>query len=530
MNQPRTPSRPAPIHFPATDAFSPRDALPKSRATPDIEPQRRGSIAEVTASRLTVLDVSKLLAFVGDLSMGQPVDHSMRTACIARALAREFGCTAVEVDTAHHLALLRWSGCTANAAQFSALLEDDVLGRAKLLSTSFSDPSNHTTPENGKLLLYAIRVHCEVAVQVATLIGASPQVCEALGLMFESFVDRRSSGPLTEASAPIAVHVANLAGDIEVFSRESGFSEAMIRIASQSDRSYPPALVKYAVGEGRAWLSELVGRIDLDLSCDGTRQADANVGLELVADVIDLKLPWMTGYSRRVATAVQTCCAALAIDKSSATQAYRAALIHGLGRASVPNAIWSSTNRLSLASSERIRLVPYWTQRAAMQIPALRAEAELASYAFERMNGAGYFRGVSAGKMSLEAQILALAVEWCHAQTSSPRRAGCSAEEASKRLLAQAGEGQFDLALANRFAAAMGGAQPLNRRTFRRLLSERELQVLVRISLGESTKVAAQALGIGPGTVRTHVESILKKLGCSTRAAAILKAATLGLI
>ena len=485
---------------------------------------------EPAASRLTVFDVSRLLAFVGDLAMGQPVDHSMRTACIARALAQAFGCSDVDVETARHVALLRWSGCTANAAQFSEMLDDDVLGRASFLSTSLSGAAAHATPEKGKLLLYAIRVHCEVAVQIATLIGASPQVREALGLVFDSFADRRSSGSPTGASAPIAVHVANLAGDIEVFSREGGFDEAMSRIASQDDRSYPPALVKHVVGEGRAGLCDLLDRIDLDPRQDDACQSDASVGLELVADVIDLKIPWMTGFSRRVAATVRTCCEALAMDPSVAAEAYRAALIHGLGRASVPNTIWNSTSRPSLSDLERIRLVPYWTQRAAMQIPALRAEAQLASQAFERRDGSGYFRGPSAGRLSLEAQILALAVEWCDARTSSPRRAGCPAEEASGRLLDQARQGQFDLALANRFAAAMGSGRAPDRRASRRLLSERELQVLVRISLGESTKAAAQSLGIGPGTVRTHVESILKKLGCTTRAAATLKAATLGLI
>jgi HD-GYP domain-containing protein (c-di-GMP phosphodiesterase class II) len=489
---------------------------------------------ETAASRLTVLDVSKLLAFVGDLSMGQPVDHSMRTAGIARALAQAFGCSASDVAAAHHIALLRWSGCTANAMQFSEMLEDDVLGRARLLSTSLSGPSDNASPEKGQLLLYAIRVHCEVAVQIATLIGASPQVCEGLGVLFDSFADRRSSGSPAGSSTPIAVHLANLAGDIEVFSRESGFSKAMTRIATQGDRSYPPALVKYATREGRAWLSDLVERIDLDPTCDAAGQPDTNVGLELVADVVDLKIPWMTGYSRRVATAVQAGCEALAMDSSGAAEAYRAALIHGLGRASVPNAVWNAKNRLSLSYSERIRLVPYWTQRAALQIPALRAEAELASYAFERMNGCGYFRGSSVGKMSLEAQILALAVEWCDAQTPSPQRTGCSAEEASKALLDQARQGWFDPALTKRFTAAMSAAtssgRSPDRRASRRLLSERERQVLVRISLGDSTKVAAQVLGIGPGTVRTHVESILKKLGCTTRAAATLKAATLGLI
>jgi DNA-binding CsgD family transcriptional regulator len=44
--------------------------------------------------------------------------------------------------------------------------------------------------------------------------------------------------------------------------------------------------------------------------------------------------------------------------------------------------------------------------------------------------------------------------------------------------------------------------------------------VLRRISLGESNKEAARALQISPSTVRTHVESIFRKLQCSTRAAA----------
>jgi HD-GYP domain-containing protein (c-di-GMP phosphodiesterase class II) len=478
-------------------------------------------------SHLCVLDVGKALAFVGDLSMGQPVDHSIRTARIAQALARAFGCSALETETAHWLALLRWSGCTANATQFSEILEDDVLGRARSLSTSMASLATDIAPANGKLLLHAIRVHCEVSVQIGTLIGAAPEVREGLGLMFASFDGRHSPGARSGSDVPMSVYVANLSGDIEVFSRESGVGEAMSRISSQRDRRYPAALVECALENMRRWLDDLA---DVDATRDKAIGTGATVGLELVADVIDLKIPWMTGYSKRVARAAQTCCEALAMDASSTADVYRAALIHGLGRASVPNAVWSSSGPLSLADSERMRLVPYWTHRAAMQIPALQVEAELASYAFERVNGGGHFRGGSAARMPIEAQVLAMAVAWCDSQTSRPQRPGCSAEEASKRLLEQAGEGLFDVVLATRFAAAMKDGKPPGRRAARPLLSGRELQVLLRISLGESSKEAAQALNIGPGTVRTHVESILKKLGCTTRAAATLKASSLGLI
>jgi DNA-binding NarL/FixJ family response regulator len=54
--------------------------------------------------------------------------------------------------------------------------------------------------------------------------------------------------------------------------------------------------------------------------------------------------------------------------------------------------------------------------------------------------------------------------------------------------------------------------------------------VLRRLSLGESNKEVARELQISPSTVGTHVESIFRKLECSTRTAATLKGLTLGLI
>jgi DNA-binding NarL/FixJ family response regulator len=54
--------------------------------------------------------------------------------------------------------------------------------------------------------------------------------------------------------------------------------------------------------------------------------------------------------------------------------------------------------------------------------------------------------------------------------------------------------------------------------------------VLHRISLGASNKEVARDLYLSPSTVRTHVESVFRKLECSTRAAATLKASSMGLL
>jgi DNA-binding NarL/FixJ family response regulator len=61
-------------------------------------------------------------------------------------------------------------------------------------------------------------------------------------------------------------------------------------------------------------------------------------------------------------------------------------------------------------------------------------------------------------------------------------------------------------------------------------LSAREIDVLRSISRGASNKDAARELDLSPSTVRTHIESVFRKLQCSTRAAATLKASSLGLL
>ncbi|KFE50528.1 LuxR family transcriptional regulator [Pseudomonas syringae] len=62
------------------------------------------------------------------------------------------------------------------------------------------------------------------------------------------------------------------------------------------------------------------------------------------------------------------------------------------------------------------------------------------------------------------------------------------------------------------------------------LLTGRECRILQEISVGANNKQVARLLEISPSTVRTHLESIFRKLECSTRAAATFKAAKLGLI
>lgn len=61
-------------------------------------------------------------------------------------------------------------------------------------------------------------------------------------------------------------------------------------------------------------------------------------------------------------------------------------------------------------------------------------------------------------------------------------------------------------------------------------LTERETDVLRLVAEGKANKEIAQGLGIGEKTVKTHVSSILAKLGLQSRTQAALYAARIGIV
>lgn len=62
------------------------------------------------------------------------------------------------------------------------------------------------------------------------------------------------------------------------------------------------------------------------------------------------------------------------------------------------------------------------------------------------------------------------------------------------------------------------------------MLTAREIEVLVRIALGESAPKIAAGLSVTISTVKTHLAHIYRKFGVSDRAAAVAQGFLLGLL
>ncbi|MBP0588602.1 LuxR family transcriptional regulator [Paraburkholderia sp. LEh10] len=480
-----------------------------------------------------VFDAVKALAFIGDLSMGQPTDHSIRTAWLAARLARAAQLDEAGIVHVCEASLLRWSGCTANASGFAQALGDDVASREAMLALKpdWAGPIE-TQVDLDTLITPLARIHCEVSGEAAKMLGLSHGTETTLRHIFESWDGSGAPDHLSGSAVPDAVFVVAIAGDLEIFSRIYGIERAKALLGQRAGSRYPDHLAKLAIAHAAQWLDELE-RADPE-SIDAallTPQMSDVACVELIADIIDLKLPWMVGYSRSVAAAAASCAARFSLDANAQSRLYCAGLMHGMGRAAVPNPIWNTPAQLSQAAWEKVRLVPYWTSRAGKQTGALAEAAELGSYAYERLDGSGYFRGAAGAALSFEARILAACAAWVALRAARPWRAALTHDEAAKRLQDEAANGRFDADVVN--ALIDTGPSPrraANPRAQTARLSAREIDVLRGISRGASNKEVARELALSPSTVRTHVESVFRKLDCSTRAAATLKALALGVL
>jgi DNA-binding NarL/FixJ family response regulator len=92
---------------------------------------------------------------------------------------------------------------------------------------------------------------------------------------------------------------------------------------------------------------------------------------------------------------------------------------------------------------------------------------------------------------------------------------------------AHAGHFQLDDALTRRVIVRLGSTLKRSRRALAEPLTERETQILRMVVQGMSNKAIANRLGLGEGTIKSHLRNIYRKLQVRTRAEAAAQAVQL---
>jgi HD-GYP domain-containing protein (c-di-GMP phosphodiesterase class II) len=201
------------------------------------------------------------------------------------------------------------------------------------------------------------RSGCEAADVLAARLGMAQAVRDALACTFERWNGKGQPNGVKGERIPLPMRIVHLAQDVEVLAR--------------LDKLDP-------------WDAALGREPDPRRVLTGAALDDA---LEVAADFTDLKSPVTAGHSRQVAALAATACERAGLPLAEAERAWRAGLVHDLGRTAVPNSIWDKPGALTRAELDRVQLHPVFTGQMLRRAGLLDALNPVAACHHEKADG-----------------------------------------------------------------------------------------------------------------------------------------------
>jgi HD-GYP domain-containing protein (c-di-GMP phosphodiesterase class II) len=512
------------------------------------------------APPLRLAEAAGVLSLATDLSMGQPLEHGLRTAMLALRTAQAMGLSEDDQVTVYYTGLLHFAGCTAESDIDARFFGDEMTARPRMLTVAHGSrfelvaAAMRTAHADSPPLTRAAMMvkaafggiaefrkwaasHCDVARILGGRMGLSGQVQQSLRHLYERWDGNGMPGDLRGTQIPLAVRLMQVAQDADVACQYGGIALANSTLTRWSGSGLDPEAVSVFLSLGEEPYK------GLDASSIWAETMAAEPGpqpevteerldacLSAVADFADLKSMWTAGHSRGVAELAERAAGVAGLDVAEVVMLRRSALVHDIGRVAVPVSVWAKPGPLTRGEYEQVRLHAYHSERVLDVCPALRPLARLAGSHGERYDGSGYHRGSRAGDLPAAAWLLAAAD--CYQAMREPRahRGALPPQAAADELSRQAEEGRLPHEAVRAVLAAAGQPRrpvPLPRPAG---LSERECEVLGLIARGMATKQVARQLGISPKTCDHHIQRLYRKTGLSTRAGATLFALEHGLI
>ena len=510
------------------------------------------------APPVRLAEAAGVLSLATDLAMGQPLEHGLRTAVLALRTAQAMGLSEDDQVTVYYTGLLHFAGCTAESEIDARFFGNELAARPRMMTVAhgsrlelIATAMRAAHPESAPLARVAMMAraafgglaefrrwaasHCDVARLLGARMGLSGQVQQALQDLYERWDGSGMPGELHGTQIPLAVRLMQVAQDADVACQHGGIALATRTLAERAGSGLDPQAVRIFLSLGdqpykgldaaSIWADAMAAEPGPQPTVAGAR---LDACLSAIADFADMKSMWTPGHSRGVADLAERAGVVAGLTAPEVLTLRWAALVHDIGRVTVPVSVWAKPGPLTRGEHEQVRLHAYHSERVLDACPGLRPLARLAGSHGERCDGSGYHRGSRAGDLPAQAWLLAAAD--CYQAMREPRahRPALSPQAAADELYQDAQAGRLPHEAVQAVLAAAG--QP--RRPVPRPagLSERECEVLSLIARGMATKQVARQLGISPKTCDHHIQRLYRKTGLSTRAGATLFALEHGLI
>ncbi|GMV84259.1 MAG: hypothetical protein AMXMBFR80_01170 [Dehalococcoidia bacterium] len=506
-------------------------------------------------------DVLGALSLAGDLAVGLPAEHGLRTCLVAMRLAQRLSLPAGEQITVYYTSLLMDAGCTAWTSQIARrMLTDEIVARRELVfHTDIRSPFQLVgwmwrflargapfATRAGRFVDFAahgpdvlregFQNTCDVASDLAARLGMPEEVQGALLSVFEQWDGGGFPRGLRGQDIPMACRVVYLAAFFEVFHDSGGRAGAIELTRRGRGRAFDPEAVDallVATKEADFWqalesdenLWPAVMSLEPENRLRWTSEEQLTDAAVALADFADMKSAYSLGHSRRVAATAEGVAVRLGLSEVETLDLHRAALTHDLGLVAVPSFVLEKPQaRLTRPEWEQVRLHPYHGERILSNVPALRGAAGLVGAHHERVDGDGFPRGLKGRQTPVGAQIIAVSDRFDELTHDAPGRAALAPEQALKAMEQEVGS-SFSASVFEPLKGTLGFARTVavpSRREWPAGLTDREVEVLRLVARGLNRREAAARLFVSESTVRTHLEHIYVKIGVSSRAAATL--------
>jgi HD-GYP domain-containing protein (c-di-GMP phosphodiesterase class II) len=418
------------------------------------------------ATTPTLAEILEALSHALDMTEGQPRGHSARTCLIAQRIGREIKLAESEQEDLFYAALLKDSGCSANSARIHQTFGGDELAtKHDVKFIDWSKPLEsavfgvaHAEP-GAPLLRRVARIarmagsptkamdsatgaRCDRGARIAARLGFSRAVSDAIFSLDEHWDGQGSSMHLRTTEIPLFARILCLAQTLELFASERGLAEAFAVVRDRSGRWFDPDLVRSACSfesDSGFWALHAAQGDGSDVlrAPDAAHTASPSEVDEICsafADIVDAKSSFTGEHSQRVTSYAVAIGTHLGLDANAKTDLRRASLLHDIGKLGVPNSILDKPGRLDPDEFERVKLHPKFTFEILSRVRGFKRVTEIACAHHERLDGKGYWLGLTARDLDTEMRILAVADVYDALSAKRPYRDSMPREEVMKIL------------------------------------------------------------------------------------------------
>jgi putative nucleotidyltransferase with HDIG domain len=226
-----------------------------------------------------------------------------------------------------------------------------------------------------------------------------------------------------------------------VFASGRSIEEAVQTVSDRSGTWFDPEIarvVRSLKKDDSLWLRvrskdarEYALQMEPGLAIPASPQRIDNI-CRAFAEVIDTKSPYTYNHSMGVAKAAVEIAEGLALSDHTVTLVRRAALLHDIGKLSVPNSILEKPGPLTDEEWKIMKMHPVYGRLILQTISGFEHLAFVASAHHERLDGSGYPDRLAADELPLTARIICVADTYQAITENRPYRAGLSSDVAFK--------------------------------------------------------------------------------------------------